>query len=464
MPEETTNILIEYEDNCHYNGSFVEKKIVIPSQNILGHIDIVDFSGTHEDAYGNNVIYYTETIQIIAYFTIEGTNRIIKYGDVNFYYINQNDHNKRRQLINTDGPISIDRNGNAQVLFIPPDDGAIEAEYIGEPYYNDTLCTQNFVLHAMPTKIKFKKPPAYLTSKRDTVDLEVEVTDINNKKIDYGVVTFLNYSEHNINSATDGHEKVIGNPAYVQNGIAKIKYSPIQDEEDNPLYGEMELIKAVYNYNNSLYGVNWKYYNMSKDYTIVGIPQNNYIELKAPTSTSITLDNNIGGLFVFNEGDNITLKCSVTEYTEDTDVSLFLADMNNNVVPYEQSATLDENDQLFKAVFEGVPAGEYTAYAFVNVEAQDGEDIVEGTIPYSNVTNEPILQQNFLQGTYSNSLYIKVEDKTYNYSVTLKPPSKDTVAPNIPYEAYLQITTRTPSIFVNENVILKLMDKQYKEL
>ena len=43
MPEETTNILIEYEDNCHYNGSFVEKKIVIPSQNILGHIDIVDF-------------------------------------------------------------------------------------------------------------------------------------------------------------------------------------------------------------------------------------------------------------------------------------------------------------------------------------------------------------------------------------------------------------------------------------
>ena len=272
MTDRTFKTEVTYNNNCNYQQSKYTQDIDVPLSQI--ELDIT-FTNVSQPTQSN--LYFNDTIKISVFAHIN--EEAIKWGNVVFYYVDTDDMSTTKQKINHT-PIAIDKTGKASVNFIPHNSGTIYAKYYGEPYHKteNEYVSNNFVLHTRPTHIQFEEYSPYLVNPSETVTMNVEVTDAHTEElIDYGLVTFMNYHEYTENRV----EKIIGNPKYLINGKASIKYSPIQ-LGTNELFHNIELIRASYNYNNEEYGVNWKYYAMHDDFTAIAIRRENQININIP--------------------------------------------------------------------------------------------------------------------------------------------------------------------------------------
>lgn len=437
---------ITYKSNCHYEETSDNQIVKLP----LRKVNIV-FS-TFIDAIRNTTnLYYNDPITINITIIDEITNDIVQWGNVIFYYIDKDDIGQQKQQINAT-PIQVDVNGNASIQYIPHNDGKFYVEYYGEPYYEKCTVTQNIpTLLPRPTHINFTKLSPYLVDSFETINMEVSVKDdYTNEPLDYGIVTFLNYHTYDINLSNDGYEKVIGNPRYLINGKANITYSPIQ-LNTNDLYHNIELIRASYNYDNELYGVQWKYYKEHNDYTAIAIRKDNYVNLAIPQTQQNNeysiIPCNDEGMFTISENNPIICQCQINVsntiitnaqvifivegyyYTYENDIPI----KNDYQQVYDNVSLLTKNDEkYFEVIIPQLREGIYEIYAqvqnpIIEIENEEYElpvynSELENT-PTTNINSElignKIIDGIYLKSNKSESIYIKITPNTNKLNLTL---------------------------------------------
>lgn len=347
-----------YFENCEYNKSEITKKVTIPRQNVQVELSIENLNANtpkrQQQAYhGKN--FYTDILRCTATVTLPtnsgNTGAPIKAGRIEFYY--QLDDTNVRQPLNksmNESPTCVLNNqGKAAIDIQPKASGDIIAVYVddNDNYIQENEAIAHITLHDMPAFIHFTKTPAYIVSVEDEVELEVEVTDIDNNKLNYGLVTFLHYNIKDEDVLTGNpetrKETMIGNPVVVENGKANIKYIPVQTDnydinhsydlepEHLDVYGEeryLERIRAVYNYDNKLYGRKWKYYTQVSDWANVAIARRN----------SLTIG-------IANSGVNIDLEHTYSESAINAvTIKGFIHDKNNENVKLTNE---DVNNLMF---------------------------------------------------------------------------------------------------------------------
>lgn len=436
MTERTFNTKITYNSNCNYQQSKSTQQISVP----LSNIDLdISFSNVSQPTQSN--FYFNDTIRvnIFAYQMIGTQKQAIKWGNVVFYFVDSDDMSTTKQQINNT-PVAIDNQGNASIDFIPHNSGTIYVKYFGEPYHTteNEYISNNFVLKPRPTHIQFEEYSPYLINSNESVTMNVEVIDAHTQDpIDYGLVTFMNYHEYVENRV----EKIIGNPKYLINGKASIRYAPIQ-LGTNELFHNIELIRASYNYDNDQYGVKWKYYNMHNDFAAIAIRRENQININIPqikkdNNTYEALTINDGGLFVATELDPLVCQCEITisenKVITDAVVNFVVEGVsktyNGDVVTeteitqvypahYRHTNTRD----YFECLIEHLPQGMYTIYATVE-NPTTKIDNQEYTLPVIDsqlntpdvpIANNDILIKDgiYLKSNKSESFYVKIEPKS----------------------------------------------------
>lgn len=345
------NAQVTLEENCEYQSSTVNRIIEIEPQTVDIDITIINtninhhYDINHDNIEDNDIYYYDDILEVRAFVhqKSENNTKIIQTGRVEFYF--QPKDSANRKLINDDvNSCTLTQDGLASALYRPNKDGQFIAKYIDDKeWYATTEKQINVTLKPIPVEIEFTKKPPYLTDLKDSVELEVEVSkrypNPTDGPLNYGVVTFLHYVEHfDVENPHKRVERVIGNPVLVENGIAKIKYIPVQeysDMEEIELVEGTEYIRAVYNYDNDIYydaenntynyeAINyelepktnkWQYYSSANVYT--------NIRIYKPNSVLIGIENkstDTDGMYHFTANTDITL--TATLYTDDEELIL----------------------------------------------------------------------------------------------------------------------------------------------
>lgn len=327
------NTHVKFNENCEYQSSSTDIIINVEPQPVNVEITITNLNTAHTNK-GDYNNYYDDIIEVKAhvYQQIDNGRRDIQTGRINFYYKTETS-NKKKLLNDNANSCILTNKGEASIQFRPNQSGTIIAQYIDDKeWYETTEISDVIVLHPIPVIINFTKKPPYLTDLKNSVELEVEVKkkypNNENDVINYGVVTFLHYIEHaDINQANKRIEYVIGNPAIVNNGVAKIKYIPVQEYDDlepTTLIDGTEYIRAVYDYNNDLYFSeenavygyetielnrsigHWQYFESANVYT--------NIEIFKPNSVTIGIRNksiHVDGRYHYEENSNIIIEAEL---------------------------------------------------------------------------------------------------------------------------------------------------------
>lgn len=300
---------VEFLENCEYSGSSVTRKLSVPQTEATVTLTLDNLTHT---TGGKN--YFTDVLRCTAYINIKNTETPIQTGRVEFYYKPFN--NSTIKLLNKETNNQLNNQGVTAIDFMPKSSGEIIAVYKddNQNYVHLDESKISIELRDLPTKTYFTKAPPFLINVEDEVELEVKVTNDLDEPINYGVVTFLHYivREEDINDPNKRVERVIGNPILVEDGIAKINYIPVQTDSDlEPesldINGEeryVEYIRAVYNYDNNLYGVNWKYYAQSSTWTTVTLYKKNSITIgieNCDTNADLTYQKMNQILLLFNQ-------------------------------------------------------------------------------------------------------------------------------------------------------------------
>ena len=327
------NTHIKFNENCEYQSSSTDIIINVEPQPVNIEITTTNLNTAHTNK-GDYNNYYDDIIEVKAhvYQQIDSDRRDIQTGRINFYYKAETSNKKKLLNDNTNSCI-LTTQGEASIQFKPNQSGTIIAQYIDDKeWYKTTEISDVIVLHPIPVIINFTKKPPYLTDLKNSIELEVEVKkkypNNENDVINYGVVTFLHYIEHaDMNQANKRVEYVIGNPAIVNNGVAKIKYIPVQEYDDlepTTLIDGTEYIRAVYDYNNDLYFSeenavygyetiepnrnigHWQYFESANVYT--------NIEIFKPNSVTIGIRNksiHVDGRYHYEENNNIVIEAEL---------------------------------------------------------------------------------------------------------------------------------------------------------
>lgn len=477
------NAQVTFQKNCEYDTSFINRTIYIEPQNVEIEVTIVN---------SNQTKYYDDTLEVRAFvYQTQSNNsrKIIKTGRIEFYY--QAEDSQKQILINKDNNSCIlNSNGVAAAVYRPEKSGMFIAKYIDDKgWYNTTTNFTNFKLNPIPVTIKFIEKPPYIVNLHDSIELKVKVEKKyprdENDILNYGVVTFLHYLEHfDMDNPNKRVERVIGNPVIVKDGIATIKYIPIQEYDDleiTELIDNTEYIRAVYNYDNDLYynaenntysyeiyhyeeelkTNKWQYYSSANVYTNIAIYKPNSVVLGIDNKT-LSSDN----MYHYIENESFTVKATL--YSNDKPIVLqnddaktltfhvigTYATFNNNILieDYKEENFIHNNYELdiefdeyvretingqeigyFKKTFSNLKPGEYTIQASTNGQIINGEvkiypsheDIEaieeDGHIKYDT---DEIRTDTYLDSLdISNILYIKSDYKTIPYTATLSIPN-----------------------------------------
>ena len=422
MSDREINTTVVYNKNCHYNRS-VQKQTTQAS--------LIDTNlSVNITQYDNQTdFFYNDTLTITA--TVDNT-----WGTISFYFIDKNDISQQKQLIN-ENPIPVDINGEASIQYMPYNSGSIWVEYNGDPYYADTHHEEFIVLKPRPVHIQFDDYSPYLIEEEETVIMKVTVTDeMTEELLDYGLVTFLNYSNYN-EGPKNGVERVIGNPQYLINGKAHIKYSPIQLEDETSLLGNIELIRASYNYDNTAYGLTWDYYASHDDWTAIAIRRKNSINIHVPLNGDdkpLTLNDE--ALFTASQNEVIKLRCDICfsdyediEIKENNAIIFVLQDITNSSnVLYVQSTYKRDKNHNPQYYYEGqiggstpVPEGIYKVYAKANDITLDKGQVV----PVTDLDDSFNLPEHSNNGiAIQNGLYLQ-SNISENFIIGIEPPTSD---------------------------------------
>lgn len=434
---------INFEENCNYNSSIKQDIIEVPLIKTFATLHIDNANDPQIQLYYNDPIKCTITV-------VDNNEHPIGNGKAIFFYKYEHDYLNEWHQIN-DKPIKIDRNGNASVTFIPHDDVKIKAEYYGEPYYQDCKTSEEIaILKEIPTSVVFDLPdknyPTHFVDPEATIKMTVNVFNlINGEPINYGVVTFLHYFTHDIDNLEDGVERVIGNPVFVKDGKATITYSPMQlrtikeysqDEKYKTwdIFKNIELISAVYNYDNEAYGEKWHYYRMHQDYTTISVLQPNIINIdieKEENGNRVHLNTeradiiNIDKteeLYRIADNESFILSAKIVWQDEDSDIieeigsegnKIIFTIVDNDTIINEIEAMYNSDKEQFETIVESLPAGHYHIYAKLpEHEKYNADDItlVKKETEITKDNNENRLQNvRYLQSNKSEDIYLEVE-------------------------------------------------------
>lgn len=435
MTERIFDIDVNFLENCNYNASSISKEISLPLQKPDITVQVVN----EDQQY-----YYNDIVTISASVNYDGNS--VTNGTIDFYYINDNEAAGNKHLINEE-PIDLDKYGNANIQFIPYKDCEVVAIYNGEPYFDNvesnaiigyTPC--KIALNSIPTAIRFKNSPPHFVNPQEDVKLDVEVFDVrdpnNPQPLDYGIVTFAHYDIFDINDPGDGQEHIIGNPVYLIDGQASIKYSPVQEQSDSHSQYNIELIRAVYNFPGNLYGVEWrKYYDMDSTYTSIALLKPNNININ--TNMSVR-----DGMFYANTEDPAYLKFTITNedgepytFQENSQLKIYIKkyfEEESPVVKFAQYIYDEEiNDYCFKClVNDNIDTGLYYAYAVAldehdNYLGNKDTLIVDDPQQITNVDGKDIKDYIYLQSLESQHIYFTVEAVQKDYEINFESSQAD---------------------------------------
>lgn len=469
---------ITYKENCDYQSSTLTRNLPVAIQNAQINIAVTTPNNNNRiNTQNPNIFYYNDLLDITI--TIVGNN--VKHGIVDIYYIEDDSNNKELSNDNkiTITPLKVNNEGKVYLRYHPHKSGEIIVIYDGTPYYHIAEKRYQIALRKIPTYINFLTEQPVLTDIEDDVELKVQVKDIYDNPVQYGNVTFLNEKYHNINHASDGTERVIGNPIMLdEQGIGTIHYSPIQlfnkqklfytddeaiddnydfktievndknylqlkkyytfpnDFNNNQLPISMavgntegyniandsiELIKCVYNYDNQLYGVNWKYYESHSDYTNIAILLPDTLTIQA----NRLIDNNKNiylqpltaesdNFLHLNIGEHCILKAKlldiygdVVSFDENVDIlfqvtgtQVIYTNENYEYVPYKKNIVgkfyknyyRDENI-FIGDLTDSLPLGNYTVQAFLEPQSYNATEVIVNKFGDEDITNEGHFQQ-----------------------------------------------------------------------
>lgn len=297
MPIRNMIASIRYKENCNYEASETQCNVLVPTQDIdisynIVNIDyprrnVMDFAPTNDRQY-----FYNDTLYLYVGITCNGIS--VQSGSVNIYYIPYNyDRFDFPKPLNKE-PLLVDNNGNVAIAYKPHTNGSFIIEYNGDQNYNNGILeTSQIIVEDIPTLLNFTKQHPYFANVKDTVDMEVKVTDIYDNPVDYGVVTFINYLRYNIEDANDGREHIIGNPVLVSDGYAKIKYSPIQAVDAD--------VNVYYNPATDSIGY---LHNNERDMNVIMVSEDNYDSLTSYIFPSEFDEAHMPCLMYYRTGEN----------------------------------------------------------------------------------------------------------------------------------------------------------------
>ena len=454
---------VTFEKNCEYEESSVTRELPIPQQTVKVRLEKP--INVTKDANGdpvvrdNNEFWYNDEIQFIAhvyqnYTDEDGVQKEhpIQTGRIEFYYLPNGAQSPI--LINPSTVLQVtcqlNNQGNASVIYQPKTNGEIYAQYIDDNgfYVQESTERLPIVMQTIPVNIEFTKVPPFIANVEDEISIEVHVMDDDNKPLNYGTVTFLHYlAKDDIENPEKRVEKVIGNPVMVVDGYAKINYIPVQtDDDDEPIHLEengkeryVEYIRAVYNYENDLYGDSWKYYGTKSKWTGIAVCARNSVTIGVK-NLSTTGE---GGIYELNENGEINLyavlydkKGDKINFTEDDDFNLTFyingthshpkynpttpnpnnyeqTDENFSYIEYSDIAIADYSNGEFFATINNLLPGYYTITAQTNIQHTNGDILID--YEDGNVENDKY----YASVKNSNTLHFVVDNVQENYNINL---------------------------------------------
>lgn len=420
---------VEFLENCEYSGSSVTRKLSVPQTEATVTLTLDNLTHT---TGGKN--YFTDVLRCTAYINIKNTETPIQTGRVEFYYKPFN--NSTIKLLNKETNNQLNNQGVTAIDFMPKSSGEIIAVYKddNQNYVHLDESKISIELRDLPTKTYFTKAPPFLINVEDEVELEVKVTNDLDEPINYGVVTFLHYivREEDINDPNKRVERVIGNPILVEDGIAKINYIPVQTDsglepESLDINGEeryVEYIRAVYNYDNNLYGVNWKYYAQSSTWTTVTLYKKNSITIgieNCDTNADLTYQKNesdttvIQSILKDKDGSNI-----IFNKDDNVDITFHIEGVHKHPIKDPEPDVLDEftyieykedikvnkdgiNNGIYSVTLPKLLPGNYTIYASTN---------------YQNTVTDSENNQYYDKIENSNTILLTVNYDAEDYNIT----------------------------------------------
>lgn len=429
MQTRQLNTEVEFLENCEYSGSSVTRKLSVPQTEVEVILTLDNLTHT---TGGKN--YFTDVLRCTAYINIKNTETPTQKGRIEFYYkpfdslVIQPLNKETNNQLNSQGVTAID--------FMPKNSGEIIAVYKddNQNYVHLDESKISIELHDLPTKTYFTKAPPFLTNIEDEVELEVKVVNDLGEPVNYGVVTFLHYivREEDIKDPNKRIERVIGNPILVEDGIAKIKYIPVQTDSDlEPesldINGEeryVEYIRAVYNYDNQLYGLQWKYYAQSSAWTSVALYKRNSITIgieNCDTNADLTYQKNESDTIVIQsilkdkDGNNI-----VFNKDDNVDITFHVEGTHKHPIRDPEPGVLDEftyieynedikvnkngiNNGIYSITLPNLLPGNYTIYASTNYQNTITDS--ENNKYYDKIEN-------------SNTILLTVNYDTEDYNIT----------------------------------------------
>lgn len=433
MPTRQLTTEVEFLENCEYLYSKMTRKLSVPQTEVAVTLTLDNLSHT---TGGKN--YFTDVLRCTAHVKIKNTETVVQTGRIEFYYKPFN--NSTIKLLNKETNNQLNNQGVTAIDIMPKNSGEIIAVYKddNQNYIHLDEAKISIELHDIPTKTSFTKAPPFLSNIEDEVELEVKVTNDLGNPVNYGVVTFLHYivKEEDINDPNKRIERVIGNPVLVEDGIAKIKYIPVQTDsnlepESLDINGEeryVEYIRAVYNYDNQLYGLQWKYYAQSSAWTTVALYKRNSITIgieNCDTNADLTYQKNesdttvIQSILKDKDGNNI-----IFNKNDNVDITFHIEGTHKHPIKDPEPGVLDEFTYMeykedIKVNKDGINNG---IYSITLPELLPGNYIIYASTNYQNTITDSENNQYYNKIENSNTILLTVNYDTEDYNITADGP------------------------------------------
>ena len=283
---------LSLSENCHYLSSQWQSEIDIPKQatetEIINIINLDAPNRINTYYQNNDKNYFNDKLQITVQVSNAYTHQLITYGRVNVYFKEEN-----KDAINiTPQSVEVSEDGLVEIIHQPHNNGYYYAEYISdednEYYLASKSDNVDVIFETIPVIMEFDIDKPFVRPE-ESVILSSTLQDVYGNNINYGNVTFYTELTNDIDNPSDGYEYVIGDPVVVNDGYAEIEYSPIQRYEDH--IPDIEYIYAHYNYENNLYGKNFKYYTPQRCKAPLSILNPNRIHINVGVNKNSTFQN-----------------------------------------------------------------------------------------------------------------------------------------------------------------------------
>ena len=315
-------------------------------------------------------------------------------------------------------------------------------------------------------------------------------------KEDMTVVTMTNenYSEFNNFIFPDDFEmENLPCLMWYKDGSRQLNF--LYDMDMDIIKTNVELIRAVYNYDNMRYGTRWKYYLQSSDLTSIAMLRPNALNLNVISVNNgdaipMTVSNDeflhmeygtqlvleaklldIKGNHIALEADEIDFIIKGTKVVVKSDTLTdnhdYNVEANYSYIPYKKTfkgtyrdTFGNDNDVFVGELNELLSPGNYTVYAHLDVtKDQYEEDITHTGSEYGNIKDEIYYRE-----VDSEKIYIQVEQDRTNYEIELKEVETEVSVQTAlnPIKAEISINNEYRNALIGKTCYFCIGDNEYQ--